>query len=1032
MVKGCSVHKSKLKQISLAACLALMPFYGFAAGLGKLNVNSGLGEPLTAEIELLSLSPDELSSLSASVAPPEAYEVQGIPRLGIHNNIKVELAKSSDGSPILKLHSVQPVSEPYIDMLIQVDWSSGRLLREYTILLDPPEYKQSINDATDSVSPTINKPITATSPADYTPENQTATADLFDKQQSAIKSKKSKRQNTKIAEALTEITDKADGHVEQVTTQRGDSLLVIAKEVKPEGVSLDQMLLGLFEANKHAFVNDNMNRLKVGQILKVPTKETLTSISSQQANEEVKLHSANWNFYRDALAGNISEVDSADQNRMKQSASGKISSAEDLAEAKKAASQDVVKLSAGGKLSPQIGKASVGHDSKVLALQEEAIAKEKALKEIQDRTSALEAQIAEMQKLLSVKNQAMASAQKSAELNSIDAANTKLIDEKSQITQPTELKPLEVRPATSDASVKQSATVTANASSVGAAKPEHVDKKTASSKSKKYPAAVTTDKEQEPGFFEDIFAGIDLLILAAAGFILLLAAGWGFLRNKRKRDLDGFERGILTSDGLTANSLFGNTKSNASTSDTSFLTDFAKSADGGVIDTNEVDPIAEAEVYMAYGRDAQAEEILKDAIVKEPKRYELHLKLLEMYASRKDISAFEAIAGELYYTLGLSNPIWAKVVELGVLVDSDNPLYDVSRLPIEALPNKLMNANNNLDLESGMELDATGIELEQNQSTNEVVPFAADEAAAQSSNAVIADEGLQPGITKPAEVSQDNSLNFDFSELGNFSLDHAQDRSEDSIQAQIKENIESAPVLEMPPMAASDIMSEITLDSQNSQVDNAAHDFNFNVKEKLAFEPQTISFEPVDFGLDNSESAASEFDQQNSVMPLLSGIDINFHDEQKLDNQQFEEISYALPVVQDSIKLTEAAAEALPRTSNNFDFSSISLDLSDDASNSEALKNSDITVLSNLSADQALPAKDVDSKAASDLVLDTTNSFENDMANEPASVDIKLDLVKVYIDMEDVAGARDLLNEVIKEGGPKQRQNAELLLASLV
>jgi len=169
------VHKSKLKQISLAVCLALMPFQGFAAGLGKLNVNSGLGEPLRAEIELLSLTPDELASLSAVVAPEEAYAVQGIPRLSIHNNIKVELSKAAEGSPILKLNSAQPVSDPYLDMLIQVDWSSGRLLREYTILLDPPEYKTAIKDAAATPTSVINKPASSSQQA----ANQ-QTADITD------------------------------------------------------------------------------------------------------------------------------------------------------------------------------------------------------------------------------------------------------------------------------------------------------------------------------------------------------------------------------------------------------------------------------------------------------------------------------------------------------------------------------------------------------------------------------------------------------------------------------------------------------------------------------------------------------------------------------------------------------------------------------------------------------------------------------------------------------------------------------------
>ncbi|NOS95835.1 MAG: hypothetical protein HOP26_05375, partial [Methylotenera sp.] len=112
------MHKSKIKQISLAVCLAFIPFYGFAAGLGKLNVNSGLGEPLRAEVMLLSVTPEELSTMVASIASEEAYAVQGISRLGIHSNIKVNLAKNADGAPVLRLITNQPISDPYLDMLI--------------------------------------------------------------------------------------------------------------------------------------------------------------------------------------------------------------------------------------------------------------------------------------------------------------------------------------------------------------------------------------------------------------------------------------------------------------------------------------------------------------------------------------------------------------------------------------------------------------------------------------------------------------------------------------------------------------------------------------------------------------------------------------------------------------------------------------------------------------------------------------------------------------------------------------------------
>jgi len=145
------VRKSKIKQISLAVCMAFMPIVGYTAGLGKLNVNSGLGEPLKVDVELLSVTPEELSTLTAAIASEEAYNVQGITRLGVHNNIKVDLAKSDTGAPILRIRSSTPINDPYLDMLIQVDWASGRLLREYTVLLDPPEYKQAANAASDFV-----------------------------------------------------------------------------------------------------------------------------------------------------------------------------------------------------------------------------------------------------------------------------------------------------------------------------------------------------------------------------------------------------------------------------------------------------------------------------------------------------------------------------------------------------------------------------------------------------------------------------------------------------------------------------------------------------------------------------------------------------------------------------------------------------------------------------------------------------------------------------------------------------------------
>lgn len=1062
------MHKSKLKQISLAVCLAWMPAFVFAAGLGKLNVNSGLGEPLKAEIELLSLSPDELASLSATVAPEEAYAVQGIPRLSIHNNIKVELVKAADGSPILKLSSAQPVTDPYLDMLIQVDWAAGRLLREYTLLLDPPEYKSTVREAIAEPSSIIDKPASVVSNNVAIPASQADTDKTSETKTTAVKQKKTKVPAAKIQPEQNAETIEATPEEAQVTTQRGDSLAAIARDYSVEGVSLEQMLIGLFEANKHAFVDGNMNRLKVGQILKVPSKDALLATDSRQAAQEVKVHSANWNVYRNSLAANVVAVDSSDRNQAGQSASGKISTAEDLAVAKKAGPQDVVKLSAGAKLADNKGVAE--YDAKILALQEEATVKEKALKEAQDRTSALEAQIADMQKLLTLKNQAMANAEKSAEAQKSPSptAEVKSQQPAPEVAPVPEVKPEPVKPSET-AKASETAKMTEVPAPVTAPNVAPVQAADAQ-KSAPKPAVTPAQSDAEQlSLLDSIFAAIDLLMLAVAGGIALLVAAWAFVRNKRRRDLDSFERGILTSGGLSANTVFGNTTGSASTSDTSFLTDFAQSTDGSMIDANDVDPIAEAEVYMAYGRDAQAEEILKDAITKEPKRYELHLKLLEMYAGRKDISAFEAIAGELYTSLGSDHPIWGKVAELGITVEPDNPLYDLSRL--SALPaaesspdvtaeSMVSSIEKELDWEKGLALDKelaatsdfsgnvkndsieipvpsfpadagevitqfgnASAELTQEQSLDFKQPV--EEAVLNSEMAVFSKMAASPtqeqalsettetqvGSEDKTTIIEDNSLNFDFSELGKFSTDNpAASDSEaevEAIEITAPTDSSSDSMAFAPALALPESVTEAPASDQVSSAENNAFNFNFESAAQASAleltEPSNFSFEVVDFEEAEPDGTSadelSDAKSPNLVMPDFSGINLDLSDDPATESLESEavkpdEVQFDLPVVVDTIEI-KTPVENPKAIESSFDLSTISLNLSD------------------------APA---DSISSAGLPVE---SVEN------PDVDIKLDLVRVYIDMDDVEGARDLLDEVMKEGGPNQRQTAEQLLASL-
>ncbi|TFW71706.1 hypothetical protein C3Y98_06370 [Methylotenera oryzisoli] len=984
--------------------MAFMPIVGYTAGLGKLNVNSGLGEPLKAEVELLSVTPEELSTLTAAIASEEAYNVQGITRLGIHSNIRVDVAKSDLGAPVLRIRSNTPINDPYLDMLIQVDWASGRLLREYTVLLDPPEYKQATNAASD-FSPVVRPNVSAASTSSVSSAPKSLAGNAKRSQKKSVRA------------ARPEDASQKEAGVGELTTKRGDTLAAIAQKMQVEGVSLDQMLVGLFENNKSAFANSNMNQLKVGQIIKAPSVETLTAIDTKQAKQALKVHASNWNAYRNSLAGNVKTAAASEENEPKQSASGKIASAEDKSATIKPGVQDVVKLSAGDKGAVNSQKSgAVEAEAKIAALQEEATARENALKESLSRAAALEKQIEDMQKLLALKNQTMTELQKNAETTSAPVAE----------------KPVAVEPV---------------------AKVEPTKEPPAKPVVKAPPPVVSP--APEPSFFEGLIDGLDIKLLGGTSALVVLGAGWLFLRNKRRRELDSFERGILTSGGLRANTVFGNTTGNSSTSDTSFLTDFAQSADGSMIDTNDVDPIAEAEVYMAYGRDAQAEEILKDAIVKEPKRYELHLKLLEMYAGRKDVSAFEAVAGELYTTLGADDPTWAKIAEMGGKLEPDNPLYQLSGVVAPAVAVAGVTAASTAVISASLSDNASaeselfssqdvGLDFSLDDVSDTVTEVKADAPLAETFTADMLESELSPNSAVMESFASvqaaDNSLEFDLGvvepEPAKVAVSSLADEvvvadasdvvaaddesileftmsSDDSPALTIAEPISVEPDAPSSDAASFEVPSfldtapniefsndvalndDLALTTAPSVADTA--EFEFAVEEPVAIEipdtPMDVSFNTsLDLDkagdVDFSSLLQAESTAVNGVSPepLVEDISFDF----ALDNES------DTPASVDTKELSDELA------SNDFDFSAISLDLGDDVQ------------LSTENADE-------------NLTLSTPASG----ASENQDVDIKLDLVAAYIDMDDKEGARELLEEVLKEGGPQQKLRAEQLLAGL-
>ena len=612
----------KLKRFTtqlVAAGLMAMPLMAHAAGLGKLSVTSALGQPLAAEIELFAADKAELDSLSATLASDQAYRDARVEFAPVLSSLRFSVEKKPNGKAVLKVVSSRPVTDPFIDMLVELSWASGRLVREYTMLLDPPG--MAVPQAVAPVAVTVPsqapapKAAVTSAPAAATPAPVAAKGPAAEKPAKPTPAPKSESPDS-------------------IQVKRGDTLGGIASRVRTEGVSLEQTLLGLYRENAQAF-DGNVNRLKAGKTLSVPSAEKVAAIPQKEAVRELKLQADDWRAYRQKLAGAVSAAPEA-KAAPGEASSGKITpKVEDRAKPAPDSQKDVLKLSKATQSADTAAAAKADEaralKEKLRAQEEDATAREKTLRESAQRVASLEKQVQDLQKLVDMKEKALA----------------------------------ETPPAAMPAPAPVEAAPVAEPEPMPAPVVPVV----------KAPEAVpeATESWYAPLLANPLYWGGGLAALGLGGVLWWMMAGGG---RRRKTGGSVLDDSIMSGGDVRPSSVIGAASGGSvNTGDTSFLTDFSQ-AGLGTIDTHDVDPIAEAEVYMAYGRDVQAEEILKEAVGKNPDRHEIRVKLLEIYAARHNTTAFESVAGELFAALGSkSSPLWDKACEMGRGIDPTNPLY---------------------------------------------------------------------------------------------------------------------------------------------------------------------------------------------------------------------------------------------------------------------------------------------------------------------------------------------------------------------
>lgn len=575
-----------------------------AAGLGKLTVLSALGQPLRAEIELTAVTPEEAADLTARLAPPDAFKAANIDYNPALANLRFEIEQRG-GRHFIRVTSTQPVNEPFVDMLLELTWAKGRLVREYTFLLDPAEMRAT-------QAPQVAAPV------DVARGGQARQGTTTPGSSTAAPAQPATQPAAPTAQQRREEQNQPD-----VRVKRGDTLSEIATDIKPAGVSLDMMLVALFRANPEAFSGNNMNRLKSGTILSVPGADAVRSTGAREARRIVVAHAADFNAYRERLAGQVAASTPAKKPEAAQSATGKITTKVEERPTAVNEAKDQLKLSKAGEGSGKSGAA---------AAVEDKIAKDQQVADAAARVKELEKNVSDLEKLMTVKNEPAADAQGKAAVAQAD------------------------KPAAPPV-------------------PPPVDL-TPQAPAKAPVAPPTVPAKPEPGLMDTVTENMPLIGVALA--TLLAAVGLTMSRRRKAQEkkvvVAKQDVVALADPGIAAQPLHEEAGGQSvDTSNSVFNSNFAPSA--SQLDTNEVDPVAEADVYIAYGRDLQAEEILKEALRTHPERHAVRLKLMEIYATRKDTRAFEAQASELYGMTKGQGEDWAQAAALGRTIDPHNPLY---------------------------------------------------------------------------------------------------------------------------------------------------------------------------------------------------------------------------------------------------------------------------------------------------------------------------------------------------------------------
>jgi len=980
------IRGKELRRIAAVVAALMLPIQVLALGVGEIEWKSALNQPLDAEIGLFAVGTTSQHDINVKLASYDAYERAGIEFPSILQDLKFSVEQRKTGDFFIKLTSANAIKDPFLDILVEVDWPSGHLLREFTVLLDLPVM-------TDQVAGPVSSPVA-------TALQQPAPGSV-----AAMTSADMKDEDVRAAEAMSTDTMAGGGEAAGATSaagpiygesaspvsnnlrygmvQRGDTLWGIAESMRTDkSISVQQIMMALLKSNPEAFYDNNINNLKAGYVLRLDDPSQLTKMSKSEAAREAQRQYQSWlakkkgkTLKTAAPADKAAPVTTvgAGAETGEGGPSLKLVSPDeaDVAISSKATGGDGQKRSFTGKELESL------RQELTYALEASDAGREENT-QLRARIAELEEQIGEMQRLLSLRDDALSvlqvqpKDQATAEATTMPGAETEtgVVPETAAPMAPAAGPETATTPESTAIPVtaKETAAVTATAPE-GVTPAEGQPGSQPVVQPEEQQAAVTPKPVKKPvkpakpapekGILDVVMGYVNKAVAASGSLLnpvvlggivggaLLLGGGFWFLR-RRKISGDDLEQSMLIevadkqlSEDMANGTVSDLSESNEETSAVDLL-DTASGDNIDATDIDEIDVLAEADVYLAYQRFDRAEELLRDAVEHEPQRHDLMLKLMEVFVASDNSEGFIEIAERCKASGGQEDAaVWDKVKDMGSKIAASHPLFSG-----DAPSAEVDDEDTESDLPGGdLGIDFGGL-----------------------------DDDLMAGSDAGESAEKSESINNLSSELDD--LDFGADEPAGTAEeAQPEAEPDAGLDFDSGPDLTAVAEPEVETAGSASDGDNS---LNFDIDEvSPAADEQAAS------------GADMDTDATDNSLEFEGGL------VEESDDNALEFAGDGLDAVDEDDNVVLAEDDGGDTTSSE--------DMSDD-----------IDWLTSVTDD------------AADSEEDGSSFFSSE--DEVAT---KLDLIRAYIDMGDNDSARNILGEVVEEGSDEQKQEAQDLLRQI-